>query len=154
MSIINVTQHKPTPEQIEAGVVDLPEHLKNKIAELLTFDNLPSKNSIKAVAHTIAILVNEFIFENTDYTGLSEAEKLAYQLDSKHAIKTLLNSYTHPKVLIGGAPFLMSELEGAFKGLNITPVYAFSKRESVERTLADGSIEKVVVFKHLGFVEV
>ena len=55
--------------------------------------------------------------------------------------------------MIGGAPFLMSRLEERLNVLNIAPLYAFSQRESVEETQEDGSIRKVNVFRHLGFVE-
>ena len=36
---------------------------------------------------------------------------------------------------------------------NIRPVYAFTARDSVDAEQADGSVKKVAVFKHLGFVE-
>ena len=55
--------------------------------------------------------------------------------------------------MIGGAPFLMSRLEERLNALNIVPLYAFSQRESVERVQEDGSVRKVNVFRHLGFVE-
>lgn len=56
--------------------------------------------------------------------------------------------------MIGGAPFFMSTLERVFKENGITPLYAFSKRESVEEMQADGTIKKTQIFKHLGWVEV
>ena len=56
--------------------------------------------------------------------------------------------------MIGGAPFFMSALERALAGVNITPVYAFSVRESVETVSDDGTVTKINVFKHVGFVEV
>ena len=56
--------------------------------------------------------------------------------------------------MIGGAPFLMSALEERLNALNIQPLYAFSVRESVEQVQQDGSVRKVNVFRHLGFVEV
>lgn len=55
--------------------------------------------------------------------------------------------------MIGGAPYLMSTLEHALKYYGVQPLYAFSKRESVEKTMDDGSIQKVSVFKHAGWVE-
>jgi len=54
--------------------------------------------------------------------------------------------------MIGGAPYFMRPLERALWEMNIRPLYAFSIRESVERIRADGSIEKVNVFRHVGFV--
>ena len=56
--------------------------------------------------------------------------------------------------MIGGAPYLMSALEEALIKKGINPLYAFSKRESIEKTLPDGGVEKTQVFRHLGFVEV
>lgn len=54
--------------------------------------------------------------------------------------------------MIGGAPWLMHPLHKALEGLGIKPHYAFSRRESVEETQPDGSIRKVAVFRHVGFV--
>ena len=54
--------------------------------------------------------------------------------------------------MIGGAPFLMSPLESALLNNGIEPVYAFSTRESVEKKLPDGSVQKTNIFKHKGFV--
>lgn len=56
--------------------------------------------------------------------------------------------------MIGGAPFFMSFLEQALKFVGVEPVYAFSKRESQEQVQDDGSVRKVNVFKHVGFVRV
>jgi len=57
-------------------------------------------------------------------------------------------------VLIGGAPFFMSTLERALKEEGIIPLYAFSKRQCIEERMPDGSVKKVQVFRHIGFVEV
>jgi hypothetical protein len=56
--------------------------------------------------------------------------------------------------MIGGAPYLMGALEKALRECGFTPVYAFSKRESIDQPQPDGSVRKVAVFRHLGFVEV
>ena len=55
-------------------------------------------------------------------------------------------------VMIGGAPFFMSTLEEELKAARIPFAYAFSKRVSEERTLADGTVEKVNRFAHAGWV--
>ena len=54
--------------------------------------------------------------------------------------------------MIGGAPFLMAPLERRLIELDIYPMYAFSKRESVEMVQDDGSVRKIAVFKHVEFV--
>ena len=57
-------------------------------------------------------------------------------------------------VMIGGAPFLMGALQDTLMEFDITPLFAFSVRESVETENADGSVSKTAVFRHLGFVKV
>ncbi len=132
--IINLTQHSATPEQINQGVVDLPPELRTHLAELLTFDTIPNRPAVFQRAQDIA--------------------KLAI---------TWLDNQPHPKdygrggaalaeAMIGGAPYLMVDLEAALLVHAIEPVYAFSVRESVEQTQPDGSVRKVAVFKHAGFV--
>jgi len=56
--------------------------------------------------------------------------------------------------MIGGAPFLMSDLERTLVQLGIGPLYAFSKRTCIETPQAGGSVSKQQVFKHIGFVRV
>ena len=55
-------------------------------------------------------------------------------------------------VMIGGAPFLMSRLEAALLHRRLTPVYAFSKRETVESLNAKGEVEKFSRFAFAGFI--
>lgn len=125
-AIINLTQHVATPEQIAAGVVEPAAEDKKIIQASLTFEELPSAEELGWRAYSLATLVTNM--------GASNA--------------------SHHKVMIGGAPYFMSFLEKALKEQGHTPVYAFSRRESVDQPQPDGSIRKVAVFKHLGFVEV
>lgn len=55
--------------------------------------------------------------------------------------------------MIGGAPFFMASLEKSLRAAGVKSVYAFSKRESVDEKQADGSVKKIQVFRHAGFVE-
>lgn len=70
------------------------------------------------------------------------------------ALAALAQGYGASAAMIGGALWLMAPLEAALRGLGIRPLYAFSVRESVEETAPDGSVRKVAVFRHKGFVEV
>ena len=54
--------------------------------------------------------------------------------------------------MIGGFGPLLSQLEEALRMLDVRPVHAFSQREMVEQTQPDGSVRKVAIFRHLGFV--
>ena len=47
---------------------------------------------------------------------------------------------------------MMARLERALIERGIEPLYAFSVRESTEEVQADGSVRKVAVFKHAGFI--
>jgi hypothetical protein len=46
----------------------------------------------------------------------------------------------------------MAPLEVALRAHGITPLYAFSVRESVDQVQPDGSVRKVATFRHAGFV--
>jgi hypothetical protein len=55
--------------------------------------------------------------------------------------------------MLGGAPYLMGPLEAALRSAGIRPVYAFSQRAGVEEELQpDGSVRKVQLFRHAGWV--
>lgn len=56
------------------------------------------------------------------------------------------------KVMIGGAPFLMRPLADRLREDGYIPVFAFSQRESADQLQSDGSVKKVAVFRHKGFV--
>lgn len=125
MKIINLTQHQATPEQISAGVEDLPKEQRSALCALLTFDSIPSSDEVEERAEQIALLANAVADEAPDQFAM-----------------------------IGGAPYLMSALERALLDQLITPLYAFSVRESVEQISPDGGVRKVNVFRHAGFVRV
>ena len=74
----------------------------------------------------------------------SRAQKLAY----------MTKEDGYQVAMIGGASFFMAILEDELKKQGIKPVYAFSQRESVDKEMSDGSVQKVNVFKHIGFYEV
>jgi len=69
-----------------------------------------------------------------------------------YLLKEIVKTYGVHNVMIGGAPYFMSTLERYLKNEHITPMYAFSSRESVEVHTPNG-VEKKSVFKHLGFVK-
>lgn len=120
MKILNITQHKATPEQIVAGVIDLPVFIQDVLKNALNFNELPDEGALQERANAIAMMAKS------------------------HPSKAR-------KAMIGGAPYLMRPLEAALRDVGIVPLYAFSVRESKEM-IRDGVVQKVSVFKHLGFV--
>lgn len=125
MKILNLTQYTAPPDQLAAGVVEPTPEAKKRIIELLTFETLPTPSQVRGRAYEIAsVAAWEFIVPPTETTtGVR---------------------YTH--AMIGGAPYLMYSLEFALRARSITPLYAFSVRESVEQVQPDGSV------RHAGFV--
>ena len=67
-------------------------------------------------------------------------------------VAELVANHGATTAMIGGAPYFMSPLERALLFVGVAPIYAFSVRESVETVRTDGSVAKVAVFRHLGFV--
>jgi hypothetical protein len=122
--VINATQHKATSDQLAAGVIDLSDDARGKLCELLTFEEIPSQRDMNNRAIEICNLLDK---------GTPSSVHTA---------------------MIGGAPFFMATLEKTLLKWSYHPVYAFSKRESVEVQQADGSVKKENVFKHVGFVRV
>lgn len=131
MAILNLTQHAATPEQTAAGVIDLPEEAREALVALLTFANLPTSDEVAARAADIAELA----------ASLASAE-------DRDDGSVGFGSHA----MIGGAPYLMAPLEHALREQGIEPVYAFSRRESIEERQPDGSVRKTAVFRHVGFV--
>lgn len=129
MRILNLTQHLATPDQIRAGVIDLPELGRQQLQKLITFETLPDDTELSDRAHAVANLAAQYI-------EVLEAR-------DGEPINT---------VLIGGTPYFMVPLEIALSHVGLFAVYAFSVRESVETHNPDGTVTKRNIFKHAGFV--
>lgn len=56
------------------------------------------------------------------------------------------------QAMIGGAPWLMAPLERALRALGITPLYSFTRRETVEVAERDGRVRKTQMFRHVCFL--
>jgi len=54
MTILNLTQHVATREQVIAGVEEPPEGVKGLIGSLLTFDNVPTNEELRSRAIALA----------------------------------------------------------------------------------------------------
>lgn len=124
-TILNLTQHSATAEQTAAGVIDFPESLRAELHKLLTFDELPTKAELEERVNALIRLI------------FDARKDKAFKTDS---------------IMIGGALFLMPALFNRLVQYGFLPCFAFSIRESKEQTNPDGSVTKVSVFKHKGFV--
>ncbi|NP_835589.1 hypothetical protein Rm378p002 [Rhodothermus phage RM378] len=131
MTILNLTQHNPTPEQMEAGVVNLPDDQWNRVKELLTFEEIPDFDQMMSRAWEIAALAAGFFKKS------GETEDI------------LLGA-----AMIGGAPYFMPFLVNALMAFCIIPLFSFTKRVSVEEQQPDGTVVKKTVFRHEGWVDI
>ena len=126
---MNMTQHPATQEQFLDGVFDLPAEWRETISTLLTVDDFPHRSARQTVEENI----------------LERCRQLADIADRlADGVKI---------IMIGGAPFMMAPLEQALTLKQFRVFYAFSRRESSETKQPDGSIQKVSVFRHEGFIE-
>lgn len=122
MKIINLTQHAATQEQFDAGVIEVYSEFKDRLLEALNFSTIPTVQEVRVSAAELANIMKAY---DGDLTG-------------------------EVKFMVGGAPYLMAELVGWAPIYNM--VFAYSERVSEEQHMADGSVRKVNVFKHKGFV--
>lgn len=130
MIVVNLTQHPASAEQIAAGVVDLPSEARDALIALLTFASIPDAEEIRDRAHDIA--------ELACFNGLGGDD--GDDPFPSHA-------------MIGGALWLMAPLAKELRLRSIEPVFAFSVRETEEKVQPDGSVKKVAIFRHAGFVQ-
>jgi len=59
--ILNLTQHDATEEQLKAGVVEPTKEDKEWVKQLLTFDEIPSRNDLIRRAKELAEVAREYI---------------------------------------------------------------------------------------------
>jgi hypothetical protein len=141
--VLNLTQHKATKDQKEAGVIDLPESYRKKIMGLLTFNEIPDCDEIHGRAIRLVDVVEEFL---TDEMSPVRDEFMQVVANHYEGVEDLGLAF-----MIGGAPFFMSELQRELNKIG-TPLYAFSKREVIETVNDNGEVLKSSVFRHIGFV--
>lgn len=129
MRILNLTQHAATPDQVAAGVIDVSAHERELLAQALTFEWVPDAREIH-----------------------SRCELLAELASTSDAWEPQDGAPAMARVMIGGAPWLMGPLAGYLQGYGLVPVFAFSRRVSMDQPGKDGTVQKVSVFQHEGFV--
>lgn len=148
--ILNLTQHPASVDQIEADVVNLPAKSLDELKEALTFKGLPTVQEIEHRVNWIYQIATNAIVDMSECYELIEEEldsvTSEIMFDEKR-FKAMNISF-----MIGGAPYLMGPLQLELSNIG-TVLYAYSDRVSAEETQADGSVRKVNVFKHIGFVE-
>ena len=131
-----MAQHKITPDQAAAGVVDTPEGIFELVREASTFradanGNPPTMDQVRFNANSVSKAV---IFYHTPI-----------QIEDHFYLTGTIR-----KVMIGGAPFFMPKLEKALLDNGINVHYAFTERVVQEVAQPDGTVQKVSKFAYLG----
>ena len=123
-TIINLTQHQPTAEQVAAGVVNLRRDLLESLNLCLNFEAQYAKEDLELSAKSIIAL----LFHNGS-SGVGQ------------------------RVMVGGMPSFMLILEKTLLQAGFRVLYAKTDRISEDQPQEDGTVRKISVFKHIGFYE-
>ncbi len=123
MKILNLTQHPATLDQIDQGVFDLPQGAGS---------------------------AGEYAKSVLTFLSIPSSGRL---FNAANDLANLTVDFGYSHAMIGGAPFFMSKLEEALLRKGVKPLYAFSERISEETVAEDGTVIKINVFKHVGFVD-
>lgn len=149
--MINLTQHAPTFEQIEAGVVDLPGDRRYALLGLLTVhdDELRAspalyRQAIESRARSIFCLLTAELAEG--------ARKVAREVLSAEGDIVAWNAAKASplSVMVGGQPDLERALVALLQAHKVSCYHALSVRESVE-VEKEGRLVKTSVFQHVSF---
>jgi len=103
----------------------------------------PTESQVQAGVTGVDEHALEFLNFSTP-PSVEEIETRAY------AIACRANGYA--SAMIGGAPYLMPALVAALHQAGVQPLFSFTERKSVEKTLLDGSVVKTSVFAHVAWV--
>jgi hypothetical protein len=138
---------------------DAENWLKEKDAEMMA-DFLSATQVLNLTQHTAtAEQADAGVVEPEDkaavqsaltFDAIPSAEEIRQRAEF---LAHLAKDAGYKKAMIGGAPFFMAPLERALLSAGVTPVYAFSARDSKEEPDGNGGVKKVNVFRHVGFVE-
>ena len=127
--------------------VGLKETREMKIINLTQHEATPEQKAA-GVIDIVDLEDRKILIECLTFDELPDADEIA---DRARKLANMAQPYAS-HAMTGGAPYLMAPLEYELSWRGVQPLYAFSKRESVEEEQLDGSVKKTVIFRHLGFV--
>jgi len=161
MRILNLTQHESTLDQRLDGVFDLGPEDRKELHAALTIDaallaEVSQDTQQRILINLAADIVAEFVTPIVAERAREILERNGFNdVTPRYAL-----SFVRPEVaaddlcaMIGGAPYLMGHLAAVLHKVGVRPLFALSDRVSEEVPLSDGTVKKVSVFRHLGFVD-
>ena len=161
MKILNLTQHKATPTQKDAGVVDLNETEREELSNLLTVPISGTFGiegcSLAAVSEHLeqraADICSQFVLPRVMENARAILHEGGYEADGFEAFHMLRPEVASGgmQAMVGGFAPLVERLIPRLRRAGVEPVYALSDRKSKEVQQEDGSVRKENVFVHCGF---
>ena len=127
MTILNLTQHNATADQLASGIIDLPADFQTALKGLLTFPTTYTRADLEYRALQIHELIRDMCGEH-------------FGAPPKHALDG---------VMIGGMPSFMPVLEATLVSKGIRVGYACTERQSIDKEI-DGKVVKTAIFVHAG----
>lgn len=146
MTIINLTQHQATEDQVAVGVVNVIGANLTELKTLLTFPAVYTTEMLKTAAEAIAKLA--WIEWNASCQAAADAD--TRPLSSTDDAYMDYWYHSPKEVMIGGMPSFMRHLEDALIAKGFRVGYACTARVSVDKPDGKGGVEKTAVFKHVG----
>lgn len=98
--IYNLTQHTPTQEQINAGVVNPDQSILAELRELITFNQLPSKEVVEHRVRSVVEIVTKngynavmlggapFLMGRLETALKSEGVKVVYSFTERKSVES------------------------------------------------------------------
>lgn len=127
MTILNLTQHNATADQLASGIIDLPADFQTALKGLLTFPTTYTRADLEYRALQIHELIRDMCGEH-------------FGAPPNHALDG---------VMIGGMPSFMPVLEATLVSKGIRVGYACTERQSIDKEI-DGKVVKTAIFVHAG----
>lgn len=89
------------------------------------------------------------IIAEINFTGMPTSDEIRRRAK---AVAVLAKEAGATSAMIGGALWFMGTLERELMANGIEPFYSYTSRKSVDELLPDGSVKKVAIFVHEGFI--
>jgi len=145
MRIINLTQHRATDTQIQAGVVEWHDEFLGHSEWLAGTEGDPADWETRAPDDLSWMLTIPPMYD------------IPPSLEDRAAdIAGWVDEMAAPAAMIGGhfglTVALSEALSEALTRKGVLPLRAVTERRSVEQAQPDGSVRKVSTFEHIGFV--
>ena len=157
--IINLTQHRATPEQVAAGVVDVPADRQALLKALLTveiagkFADLSETERLHELLHRADEIVSNFVAPEQVARAEAvcrQAEQRGHPASGVDALAVVMDARA-VECMVGGFPPLVRALRQQLAFIGAVPVEALSDRVVTETINENGTVDKQAIFKHLGF---